>query len=129
MKSEKGRLVSMAGIGIVLISTLLILFSGGIPASELFQLIYHRLNITLFYLLLNLFLLTLLRGWWGENWSPCLLSIVIINIIGITYSTLMDVSLTKGTLETLWSAILPTGLLDILSEALKRNQPKIKEDR
>lgn len=122
MKSEKSYFVSMAGMVIVLISTLLILFSGGIPASGLFQLIYQRLNTALFYLLLNLLLLSLLKAWWGENWPPCLLSLAIINITGITYSTLMDISLTKGTIESLWSAILPAGIINIIPEPLKHKR-------
>ncbi|MCG2828013.1 hypothetical protein [Methanothermobacter sp. K4] len=107
-------------------STLLILFSGGIPASGLFQIIYQRLNTALFYLLLNLLLLSFLKAWWGENWPPCLLSLAIINITGITYSTLMDISLTKGTIESLWSAILPAGIINIIPEPLKHKRTQKK---
>lgn len=126
---QKDHFVNLAGMGLICLSTIFILFSGNIPASDLFYRIYGESNMILFYFILNLLLFGLLNAWWRGNWLLAFASLTIINIIGITYAMFMGSSLANGVLESLWSAILPTGFLDILSEALKRNQPKIKEDR
>ncbi|MDI6818925.1 MAG: hypothetical protein QMC87_06190 [Methanothermobacter thermautotrophicus] len=98
--------VRSIALGVVFLSTIIFLFSGNLPLSDLFYRVYGPGQFQfLIYLLLNGVILGGLLGLCEGNKLTAAISLVIINIIGILYSRYMDVTLIKSTSESLWATL------------------------
>jgi len=98
--------VRSIGLGVVFLSSLIFLFSGELPLSDLFYRICDQWQFQpIIYLFLNGVIFGGLLEWCEGKRLISAMSLVIINMMGILSSIYMDANLIKSTLEILWSAL------------------------